>query len=321
MTSSRTALIAGASIAGPALAHWLSRYGWDVTVVERAPAPRTAGQNIDVRGVGATVLERMGIRDAVAARRTGELGASFIGPDGKVAGVFPAGASGVDGATAELEILRGDLSDLLVEATAGEVEYVYGDHVTEVEDTADGVRVHLRSGAVHDVDVVVAADGLNSTTREVFGFRVPVHHIGLESTYFTIDRAPEDDDYWRWYNPGRGRSVQLRPDPYGGIRAVLSQLVSPAWAAGSVRRTRAEQVKHLRGAFADAGWHTDRVLDGLVTADDLYYEHLGQVKAPQWFHGRTVLADGAGGGRGPLRVPVERHGHHPGPHRRLRPGG
>ncbi|HEX2283368.1 MAG TPA: NAD(P)-binding protein, partial [Mycobacterium sp.] len=30
-------LISGASIAGPVLAYWLARYGYDVTVVERAP--------------------------------------------------------------------------------------------------------------------------------------------------------------------------------------------------------------------------------------------------------------------------------------------
>nr|WP_255255368.1 NAD-binding protein [Bacillus pseudomycoides] len=34
-------LISGASIAGTALAYWLHRYGFDVTVIERAPALRT----------------------------------------------------------------------------------------------------------------------------------------------------------------------------------------------------------------------------------------------------------------------------------------
>ena len=31
-------LISGASIAGPVLAYWLTRHGFNVTVVERAPA-------------------------------------------------------------------------------------------------------------------------------------------------------------------------------------------------------------------------------------------------------------------------------------------
>ncbi|WP_442941264.1 NAD-binding protein [Nocardia sp. NBC_00403] len=33
-------LISGASVAGPVLAYWLTRHGFSVTVVERAPAPR-----------------------------------------------------------------------------------------------------------------------------------------------------------------------------------------------------------------------------------------------------------------------------------------
>ena len=44
-------LVTGASIAGPALAHWLRRRGAEVTVVERAPELRPGGQAVDARGV------------------------------------------------------------------------------------------------------------------------------------------------------------------------------------------------------------------------------------------------------------------------------
>jgi 2-polyprenyl-6-methoxyphenol hydroxylase-like FAD-dependent oxidoreductase len=43
-------LISGASVAGPALAFWLRRYGFDTTVVERAPAVRPGGYAVDFRG-------------------------------------------------------------------------------------------------------------------------------------------------------------------------------------------------------------------------------------------------------------------------------
>lgn len=296
----RSALVAGGSIAGPALAHWLCRYGWDVTVVERAGTPRSAGQNVDVRGVGARVLERTGIRDAVLARRTGEVGTAFIGLDGRVAAAFPADGSDIDGATAELEVLRGDLSALLVEQTAGRVEFVYGDTVASVAEHHDGVTVHLAGGASREVDVVVAADGLNSSTRAVLGLTAEVHHIGLETSYFTIPRTDADDDWWRWYNPGGGRSVQLRPDPYGSIRATLNLLVPPARAATTLRRSRDEQIDHLRATFADVGWHTPRVLDGLAGAEDLYSEHLGQVRGARWSRGRAVLVGDAAHCASPL---------------------
>jgi 2-polyprenyl-6-methoxyphenol hydroxylase-like FAD-dependent oxidoreductase len=43
-------LISGASIAGPTLAYRLDRYGFDVTVVERAAALRHGGYAVDFRG-------------------------------------------------------------------------------------------------------------------------------------------------------------------------------------------------------------------------------------------------------------------------------
>ncbi|WP_305015699.1 hypothetical protein [Amycolatopsis sp. WAC 01416] len=36
-------LISGASVAGPVSAFWLTRYGFQVTVVERAPTLRPGG--------------------------------------------------------------------------------------------------------------------------------------------------------------------------------------------------------------------------------------------------------------------------------------
>lgn len=54
-------LISGASVAGPALAYWLVRAGCKVTIVERAPSLRIAGQGIDVRDAARDVIKRMGI--------------------------------------------------------------------------------------------------------------------------------------------------------------------------------------------------------------------------------------------------------------------
>lgn len=48
--NNRKILISGASIAGPALAYWLNRYGFQPTIVEKAPALREGGYAIDIRG-------------------------------------------------------------------------------------------------------------------------------------------------------------------------------------------------------------------------------------------------------------------------------
>src|SRR5690349_8539935 len=65
--TSKTVLASGASIAGPALAYWLHRHGFQATVVEVAPALRPGGHAVDVRGVARDVVEGMGIMPAVRA--------------------------------------------------------------------------------------------------------------------------------------------------------------------------------------------------------------------------------------------------------------
>ncbi|WP_375432065.1 FAD-dependent monooxygenase [uncultured Friedmanniella sp.] len=288
-------LIAGASIAGPALALWLTRYGWDTTIVERAPAFRTGGQNIDIRGAAREVLRRAGLEDAVRAANTGEVGTRFLGAGGAVVAEFPVQKSETAGATAELEILRGDLARIFVDAGDGQTEYLYGDRIVALDDTGTDVVVTLESGTERRFDVVVAADGMRSSTRGlVFADGVSLRPLGMEMTYLTIPRTDADTSWWNWYNEPGGLAVTLRPDRHGTTRAVLSSVIygDRDEAAGG-RRSRDEQKDHLRQQFAHVGWQAPRVLDALDGADDMYFETIGQVKAEQWSRGRVALTGDA----------------------------
>ena len=136
--SSTKVLVAGASIAGPALAHWLRRRGAEVTVVERAPELRPGGQAVDARGVAREVIARMGLDTAVRAARTDTAGAYTVDVDGNVLETFRADDDGGDGYIAEIEILRGDLSRVLHDDTRDGVEYIFGDRIAELTQHADG---------------------------------------------------------------------------------------------------------------------------------------------------------------------------------------
>ncbi len=300
-----TVLIAGASIAGPHLAYWLGRYGWDVTVVERAPAFRDGGQNVDVRGAGREVLRRGGLERTVRDATTGELGTRFVGDDGRTVAEFPVVASDTAGATAEVEVLRGDLARILVDATQDAAEYVWGDRITGLDDDGDGVDVTFEHGAARRFDLVVAADGIGSSTRALaFGEEVRIRSLGLDMTYLTIPRTADDVDWWRWYSGVGGRGVTLRPDRHGTTRAVLTEVTKdretrPATQGrGSDRRTPEAQRRHLIGRFEDLGWETQRVLDALGGSDtavpvEVYGESIGQVHAPRWSSGRVAITGDA----------------------------
>src|SRR5437868_11071447 len=105
-------LVTGASIAGPALAHWLSRRGAEVTVVERAPGLRPGGQAVDARGVAKEVIQWMGLEAAVRAACTETAGAHMVDVDGNVLETYRADDDGGDGYISQIEILRGDLSQV-----------------------------------------------------------------------------------------------------------------------------------------------------------------------------------------------------------------
>ncbi|GAA4665553.1 FAD-dependent monooxygenase [Frondihabitans cladoniiphilus] len=325
-------LISGASIAGPALAFWLRRYGWQATVVEKAPQFRTGGQNIDIRGAAREVLRRAGLEDAVRAATTGEVGTRFLGEGGAVVAEFPAGESDTEGATAEIEILRGDLSRIFVDASTGDAstgdastgdasptgdastaddtstsdasttEYVYGDSITAVDDTGDHVRVSFENGPDRTFDLVIAADGIGSSTRRlVFGADGPsapvIKPLGMDMTYLTLERTPDDDDWWNWYNEPGGLAVTVRPDRHGTTRAVLTSIDYSSDRGASARRENRrsleEQKQHLRDQFADVGYAAPRILAALDSTEDVYYEAIGQVHAPEWSRGRVALTGDA----------------------------
>src|SRR5919199_3562864 len=174
-------LVSGASIAGPALAHWLRRRGAEVTVVERAPELRPGGQAVDARGVAKEVIARMGLDAAVRAARTETAGAYTVDVDGNVLETFRADDHGGDGYIAEIEILRGDLSQVLYDDTRDGVEYVFGDRIAALTQDAAGVDVAFAGGDRRRFDLAIGADGLHSALRTmVFGPHDRfVRHLGL----------------------------------------------------------------------------------------------------------------------------------------------
>ena len=165
-----TILISGAGIAGPALAFWLNRNGYRVIVVEIAPGIRPGGQTVDLRGAGGDVVERMGLMDQMRERALDQRGAAWVRSDGSRRAEMPVTAFGGNGLVSKLEILRGDLVDVLYQATKDQAEYRFNASISDLEQNDDGVEVTLADGTRLRADLVVGADGPHSAVRRlVFG--------------------------------------------------------------------------------------------------------------------------------------------------------
>ncbi|KMO70367.1 MAG: FAD-dependent monooxygenase [Mycolicibacterium rufum] len=285
------AVISGAGIAGPALAHQLTARGWRTTVLERYPQRRDEGQNVDIRGAAREVIRRMGIDGDVRAANTGEIGTRFVTADGTPAASFPVARSGrPDGPTAELEILRGELSRILVERTADRTDYRFGTQLADVTDHGDHVTAELDDGTALDADLLVIAEGLHSRSRR-FVSSAEVQSLGMYIAYVTLPHRDTDDRWWNWQHVTKSRGVHLRPDNVGTTRAILSFLSD---VRGLEDLGQQDQIALLRGTFADVGGAAPRILDELDSGAPMYFSAVGQVHPASWSKGRVgLLGDSA----------------------------
>jgi 2-polyprenyl-6-methoxyphenol hydroxylase-like FAD-dependent oxidoreductase len=284
-------LITGASVAGNTVAAVLADQDFEVMVIEPAEAFRDGGQNVDVRGVGREVLRRLGLEAAALDHGTGEEGTVWVNEDGGEAARFAVNERRNDGPTAEMEILRGDLARLLYVAAKDRASYRFGEGIEAVEETGFGAKVTFASGTTETFDAVIVAEGVGSSTRElIFGGENDPRWMDMTIAYFTIPRTDDDDRMWRWFNAPGKRSVSLRPDQHGTTRAMLSLSKE---AEGEQDWDVARQKAFLHERFADAGWETPRILAGMDSTDDFYFDVLRQVRMPRWSSGRVVLTGDA----------------------------
>jgi len=294
-------LVAGASIAGPALAHWLRRRGAEVTVVERSPELRPGGQAVDARGVAKEVIRRMGLDAAVRAARTDTAGAHTVDVDGNVLETYRADDDGGDGYIADIEILRGDLSQVLHDDTRDDVEYLFDDRIAELTQDADGVDVTLASGERRRFDLVIGADGLHSALRAmVFGPRERfVRHLGLVLAFYSV---PNEFGLDRWLidyqDKESGRSALLRP--IQDATRAMAMFSFPAADFDVDYRDVQGQQRLLRAQLAGLGWLTPRILAHLDDTPDFYLDQVAQVVMDRWSNGRVGLIGDAAFSSSPM---------------------
>jgi 2-polyprenyl-6-methoxyphenol hydroxylase-like FAD-dependent oxidoreductase len=293
--ANRNILISGASVAGPALAFWLRRYGFNPTVVERAPAPRSGGQAVDLRGTARHVVERMGVMQSIRQAHTGARGTYVVNSAGKRLVTMGADAmNGSGGMIAEIEILRGDLVRILYEATRNDVEYIFDDSITGMTEDGRGVQVTFEQSSPRTFDLVVGADGLHANVRGLaFGNEsMFVRDLGCFVANFSTSNDYHLDGWELMYNiPGErrapGKTVLLYP-----VRQNREVRATLFFAAPNVRFDRhdsAQQKQLVAHAFANEGWEVPRLLAAMQTSPEFYCDQVALVHLDRWSRGRVVL--------------------------------
>jgi 2-polyprenyl-6-methoxyphenol hydroxylase-like FAD-dependent oxidoreductase len=290
----RTILISGASIAGPALAYWLRRYGFQPTIVERAPAPRGGGQAIDLRGAARQVAERMSLMADIRRAHTGAKGMYIVNSEGKRIAAMSADLLGDSGGLiADIEIQRGDLVRILYDATKNDSAYRFNDSITALSQGEDGFSVSFERGAPQTFDLVVGADGLHSTVRRLaFGDEAQfTRDLGCYVSIFAAHTNLNLDGWEQMYRMPGGTAALY---PMRGIHEARAMFYFASPQLGYDRHNISEQQQIVAQAFAGAGWEVPHMLEAMREAPDFYFDRVAQIKMDHWSNGRVALLGDAG---------------------------
>ena len=289
----RTVLVSGASIAGPAVAFWLHRYGFAVTVVEKASGPRGGGYPIDVRGTAVEVARRMGILPRLQEAHIKSRQLTFLKPDGGEAAVVhpQAVAGGVEGR--DVEVPRGDLTEILYGAVRDEVEFVFDDSIDALSEHEHGVDVTFSSGVQRSFDLVLGADGMHSRTRElVFGPEQQFHrYLGYCFAIFTMPNTfGLSHEGIIWNTPGRAAVLYAVRDS-SELHAFLN-FAHPEPPYELLRDAEAQR-DLVAATFADHGWEIPAMVTAMRHANDLFFDTVSQIHLPCWSSGRVAFVGDA----------------------------
>jgi 2-polyprenyl-6-methoxyphenol hydroxylase-like FAD-dependent oxidoreductase len=290
-------LISGASIAGPVLAYWLTRRGFEVTVVERAPQLRkTGGHAIDLFGPAMEIAEKMGVLDAVMARATGTERIIFHRRGARRPAHIDYRKLSSALSDRHVEIMRDDLSEIFYAAGRDAVEYLFGDHITGIGE--DG-EVTFAQGPARHFDLVIGADGLHSGVRQLV-FGSDAGHTEFLGAYLSVVSVPKSlarEGEMTGYIDVDRTAMIYTADHLDDARAVF--LFRPVHEFHYDHRDTASQQRQLHDRFSGLSAEVDSWLAELGRTPAFYFDAITQLQLTSWSRGRVTLVGDAGYCPGP----------------------
>ncbi|KAJ9611310.1 hypothetical protein H2200_004494 [Cladophialophora chaetospira] len=307
-------LIIGAGVAGSTLATLLSPHASSILLIDRSASQQTAGQGIDIEVPALDIVTNMGLLDAVKAKTTREEGAAVVDEQNRACGTFDVADGGVT-LTRSIEIMRGDLVEVLLEKVRGcaNVEIRFETGVSGLRQSEKKVFVELqgkndRETTTEEFDIVVGADGVNSRARKLaLGSSDKLKclkPVGCFIAFFSIKSLPQDWPRARLCQfPGR-RTLTIRPhgeqSPISSVYMGQFKDTNPALIAAQAERDNGKAKAAFADLFQGLGWETKRVVEEMLKSDNFYFDRLMQVKLAKWYEGRVVLLGDAAYAPSPL---------------------
>ena len=271
----KSVLISGASIAGLSTAYWMNQSGYKVTIIEIANRPRSGGTPVDVKDAAVAAAKRMGIFEQIKANRLTLEKVDYKNADDVTEGSFTLSGHVPED---DIEIERDKFMAILLSAVQNEVEFIFNDSITALNETADGIQATFKNGGQRSFDLVFGCDGIHSGVRKIwFGHETEYSHF-LEQ-YFSItivNKLLIPQNSMQLYNvPGKAIMLNAYNNKTDIVFCFVSEKEIPYHY-----RDEAQQRKIIQEQFSGESWRTPELLKAAQESTNFYFDKLCQIRMP-----------------------------------------
>jgi 2-polyprenyl-6-methoxyphenol hydroxylase-like FAD-dependent oxidoreductase len=294
MTAPGHVLVAGAGIAGLAVAIALRNAGFEVTVYERAPGPGTGGAALGLHPTAMLSLRRLGVDGPVLAAGEEVHRWELLSWSGERLGSWPQTAISEAFGAPSITVPRAPLHRAL-HGGVPESALRLGATAAGYRETADGVELLLADGSRDRGHLLIGADGLHSVIRRQVHGDAPLRPAGFTAWRAVCDSVPGGiADRTARQVLGTGATFGCWPLPGGRTYWVATVADAEQEAAGLTPRTAtaahtAEDHAALADLFGKAPAPTVELIDATPPGDVIRTPLFDRPPAAGWSTARTVL--------------------------------
>jgi 2-polyprenyl-6-methoxyphenol hydroxylase-like FAD-dependent oxidoreductase len=285
-------LISGASFAGLSTAYWMNKLGYKVTVVEIGNELKKGGSPVNIEGNTVNIVKRMEIFEQIKSNRLSLEMWEFKNADDVTEGSRILKQSGEELPDDEFEIERDLLLNMLFETVKNDVEFIFNNSITALNETKDDIQVTFKNGPQQVFDLVFGCDGIHSVVRKLwFGHEAEYSHF-LEA-YFSItivNKLLIKEKTMQIYG-APDKLVML--NTYNNKTDIVLSFRSEKEIPYDYR-DEAQKREIILEQFAGQSWRTAELLEEVQRSKTFYFDKFCQIKMPSWTKGRVALVGDAG---------------------------
>ncbi len=285
-------LVSGASMAGLSTAWWMNHIGYEVTIVEIANKPRTAGAAVDIKGPALDAVRRMGIIEQLKSNRLQVDLIEFKNVEDITEGSINVRNEGEELPDDDIEIERDQFVRILLNELKDDVEFIFENSITSLNETEDHIQVGFKNGPPRNFDLVIGCDGIHSAVRKIW-FGHEKEYLHFLNAYFSISIADKlliSQKTMQMYNVP-DRSIIL--NAYNNKTDIIFTFYSEKEIPYDYRDA-GQQRKMILEHFSGLSWRTAELLEETERANNFYFDKFCQIKMPSWTKGRVALVGDAG---------------------------